>query len=504
MASFVGSRALGLVRDVVIGAQFGTSRDLDLYRTAFVLPDTIFNLVAGGALGSALVPVFASYLSQGNRGRLLRLASSVANLVLLAALGAAAAAAAAAPWLLPTLFPGFEPEAFDRLVQLVRVMLVQPVLFGVAEVARRLLNVHQHFLLPALAPLLYNLSIIGAAIGLGPSLGTLGLAVGVVAGAALYLGIQLAGTWHLQLRYLPVLDLRDEGVWRIVRLMAPRVLGQAVLYVNFIVIKSIASFLPPGSIAALDFAAVVMMMPLGVFAMALADAAFPTLATQVAERRLSDAAATLRRTLASTEFFVLPSAVALLVAGGPVVAALFQRGAFDAGSTAATAWALTLYAIGLPAHAAVESLTRAFYAFSDTRTPVLVGAATIAANVALALILVGPLLHGGLALSLSAATTVEAVALLWLLHRRLPQLGLRQLAVTWAKAALASSAMAIVLAIVNLAAGNWGWPPVPRLALLTFTGGAAYLASAWVLRAAELREALWRRSLQQAARGPLV
>jgi putative peptidoglycan lipid II flippase len=190
MALFVLSRLTGLAREMIIGAQFGTSAELDAYLAAFRLPDLLFQLAAGGALGSAFIPTFTDYLTRQDRHGAWRLASGVANLVLTIMTAIAVLAAVLAPWLVrEVIAPGFDSAQQALTVRLMRLMLVTPVVFGISGLVMSALNAHQHFLLPAAAPIIYNLAIIGGALGLAPRLGVIGLAVGVVAGSVLHLAV---------------------------------------------------------------------------------------------------------------------------------------------------------------------------------------------------------------------------------------------------------------------------------------------------------------------------
>jgi putative peptidoglycan lipid II flippase len=420
MVLFVLSRSMGLAREMIIGAQFGTGADLDAYLAAFRLPDLLFQLVAGGALGSAFIPTFTGYLAREDRDGAWRLASGVANLVLVVMTAIAALAAVLAPWLVQKVIaPGFDPSQQVLTARLMRLMLVTPVVFGVSGIVMGALNAHQHFLLPAAAPILYNLAIIGGALGLAPRLGVAGLALGVVAGSGLHLLVQVPGLVRFKARYWPVLTVRDPGVREVGCLMAPRVLGLAAVQVNFLINTVLASGLAEGSLSALNFAWLMMMLPQGVFAQAVATAAFPTFSALGARGKTNEMRSTLSATLRAIFFFSVPAAVGLLVLRMPLIQLLFQRGAFEASSTEAVAWALQFYALGLPAHAGVEVVARAFYALHDTRTPVAISVAAMALNVVLSLILIRPLAHGGLALSNTVATTLELMGMMFFIRRRL-------------------------------------------------------------------------------------
>ena len=496
--AFIASRLVGLVRDIAIGAQFGTSLDYDLYVAAFRLPDTIFSLLAGGALGSALIPVFARTLAQDQRAALWRLASAVGSLTVLACGLAALALVVFAPWLV-FVFPGFTGEAAERLVVLVRILALSPVLFALGEVTRRALNTLDHFLAPALGLVLYNAAILTAALTVARGeAGVTGLAVGAVCGAGLYVLIQVPALISRGVRYTPRLGLRDTAVRDTARLMGPRLIGQGVVHLNVLLTASIASVLPEGRLAALNYAWLVMMLPLGVFGMSIGDAIFPTFANLAAQGRTQALAWTSSRILGLVLFLTVPSAVALAIAGRPFVAALLERNAFTAESTAITVAALSWYALGLPAHAALEILTRSFFALYDTRTPVVAGALAMVSYVALALLLVGRLEHVALAMALSAVTTVEAVVLFVLLRRRLPSLARTDLPASLLRTALATAALVSVL--VLLAVLGWLDPPPVTTPLATLArrlghalavaglGVLVYGLVAWLLGAPELAQ----------------
>ena len=286
MVLFVASRALGLVREIVIGAHFGASAELDAYLAAFRLPDLLFTLVAGGALASAFIPTFSERLALGDRASAWDLAAKVANLLLLALTGLAMLAALLArPLVEHIIAPGFTPEQQALAASLMRWMLISTVIFGISGLVMGILNAFQHFLLPALAPVFYNLSIIVAAVTLAPQLGVRALVIGVVVGAVLHLLVQAPGLIHFGARWSPATSLADPGVREVMKLMAPRVLGLAVVQINFMINVFLASGLVTGSISALNYAWLIMLLPQGIFAQAIATAAFPTFAHPGRPRR---------------------------------------------------------------------------------------------------------------------------------------------------------------------------------------------------------------------------
>jgi putative peptidoglycan lipid II flippase len=495
MALFVASRALGLVREMVISHQFGTSGDLDAYLAAFRLPDILFQLVAGGALASAFIPTYASVRTQLGERRAWRLFSAVANLVLIVTTFLGAVAVLLAPWLVQTLIaPGFDAPRQALTADLMRLMLVTPVVFGLSGVIMGVLNARQHFLLPALAPILYNLGIIGGAVLLAPTLGVRGLAVGVVAGSLGHLLVQVPGLVRHGLRWTAMLGLQNPGVHEVGRLMLPRVLGLAAVQVNFLVNTILASGLVAGSLAALNFAWLLMLLPQGVFAQSVATAAFPTFSTQVAKGQRAEMRSALAATLRAILYLAVPAAVGLIVLRVPLVQLIFQRGAFTETSTEMVTWALAPFALGLPAHSVVEIVVRAFYAMHDTKTPVIVSIATMGLNVVLSLALlrafeaVGWMPHGGLALSNSLATTVEMVVLLLLVRGRLEGLEGRRVASSLVRIGLASAAMGVVAGVLAQFLDGYGVLISGGLAIVA--GLVVYVGASLALGAPEPR-AVW-------------
>jgi putative peptidoglycan lipid II flippase len=485
MALFVVSRVTGLAREMIISARFGTSAQYDAYLAAFRLPDLLFQLMAGGALGSAFIPVFTGCLTRRDLKGAWRLYSAVTNSVIIVMTVAACAAAIAAPALVHNvLAPGFSLEQQALTVQLMRWMLISTIIFGVSGIMMGALNSLQHFFLPALAPVLYNLSIIAGAWFLGPSIGVYGLVLGVVVGALLHLDTQLLGLWWYGARYSAVLGLNERNVREVGRLMAPRILGLAVVQLNFWVNTILASSLPSGSLSALNYAWLLMLLPQGIIAQAVATAAFPTFAALEASGKYAELRRTLSSTLRAVLFLTIPAAAGLFVWRVPLVRMLFQRGAFTAQSTEWTAFALAFYAFGLIGHSLLEITSRAFYALHDTRTPVGVGLASMALNVMLSLALRPILGFGGLALANTIATLLEMVVLLWLLSRRLDGLEWPQLSSTAVRSILATVLMAVPL---QWAASHWSSAPAMIVGVAGLVlGGIIYLFGAAVLRMPEL------------------
>lgn len=499
--AFVLSRVLGLVREAVIASRFGTTSQYDVYVTAFGIPDTLFLIIIGGAVGSAFIPVFTGLMSKGKESQAWHLASTLMNAsVVLLSLGGIIMGLAAPALVGAIILPARPPDQQQLAVGLTRVLLLSPLFMGLGGWAMGILNARQHFLLPAIAPIAYNLSIIAGALFLAPTMGVFGLAWGVVAGALLHFGVQLPGLVRVGMRYSFRLKLSDEGVKQVGLLMLPRILGQGAFQVNIIAMRSIGSFLAAGRIAAFNYAYLLMILPHGVFALSLATVTFPTMAAQYAEKDLDGLRRTLARAVRVLLFLVIPSAVGLLMLRSQIVVSIFQFGAFKQSSTELVASALGYFALGLVAYAVVEVLTRAYYALHDTRTPVMVSLVTVALNLGLAawLALGLGMSQDGLALSLAATTTLEMVLLWVLLGRKLPEWRLSNdgLVVSIARsvgaALVMGGALALLVPALNplaQALGNDKLAASVVTVLGVGVGAIVYLGAARLLRSEEIDEA---------------
>lgn len=427
MAGFVLSSAIGLLSQILVVREFGTSAELDSFYAANRLPEILFTLMAGGALASAFIPTFTGLLSKDLKDRAWHLASSIANLVFLILGALALLAWLAAPWLVQNILaPGFEdPGQIDQTVNLLRIMLLSPLIFGLSGLIMGILNSHQRFALPALAPVFYRLGIIVSVLFFAPRYGITALAWGVVLGASMHLLIQIPGVLRLGGRYYPELGLHNPDTVEVGRLMLPRLLGAAVVQINFLVNTILASAMLVGSLSALTVAFMVMMMPQVVIAQAIAIAALPTFSEQYARGEMDQLRGTLANTIRGVFFLSFPAALGLVLLRVPIISMLFERGMFDTQSTDLVAWALLWYGLGLVGHSLLEIVTRAFYAMHDTLTPVLVGVGAMSLNIVLSVGFafafgrIGWYTLGGLALANSLATALEVLVLVLLMRNNL-------------------------------------------------------------------------------------
>jgi putative peptidoglycan lipid II flippase len=493
--AFVISRLLGLVRDALINYYFGiATNEANAYFIASRFPETIFYIIAGGALGSAFIPTFAAYFVRKNAAGGWRLFSIIVNLVIIVTTIIAGLTAILAPQILTLFYADLiagDAALKKMTVDLMRIMLVSPIIFGISGVVMGALNARQHFLLPAIAPIIYNTGIIIGAVLLAPNV--MGLAFGMVAGSLGHLLIQLPGLRQKKARFTATISLRDTGVRQVLRLMAPRVLGLSFGQLNFLLIQFLAQAMAMGSIPALGNAWRIMIMPQGIIGQALGIAAFPTFSTLAAQSALAEMRRILGSTLRLIAFLGLPAAALLMVLRRPIVAVLFQRGEFGPEATDFVSWALLFYALSLVGLAAIEIISRAFYALEDTRTPVLAGGLQLAVMWLLGLWFgdhIFPRLNwlplGGLALGYSVSTFLELALLLWLLSKKLGGVGDHTMLDGVWRMIGASLGLVAASALTLQAFSEIG--PMAQLIIGGLAGATVYLCIALLLGVAELRQ----------------
>lgn len=492
-AAFVVSRVLGLVREVVLARQFGTSEEFSAYVSAFRIPDLLFLVIMAGAFGSAFIPVFSGMLGDGEDAAAWKLASVVLNIA-----GAVVIVAAALAWIFAidlvrhVVAPDASVRAQQITVECMRILLLSPIFLGFGIAAKGILEGQDLFTLPALAPIIYNTATILGAVVLGPVVGVYGVAIGVVVGAVGFLLLQIPGLVRSGMRYSLSIDPRTRGVGEVGRLLAPRLVGQAAFQLNFIAVTNLAWRTGEQSVSALNYAWQLLMLPHGVLALSVSTVILPTLSRLWQAGETAAFRATLGNALRPLLFLSLPAAVILFAFRSSIVQTLFQTGAFSAESTALVAAPLSFLAAGLVSYALVEALTRAFYAMHDTRTPVVAGLIIIVLNIGISIALLDRLGYLALALALSVSTTVEAIILAAVLRKRLGGVTLRTrnwlIRITAATAVTALVAAALAGPLSEATTPGNG-PRLQQLAVFVFAlavVAAVYLGSAWILRIPEL------------------
>src|SRR5919201_2111822 len=421
IATLIASRVLGWLRLSVIGATFGGTPELDAFIAAFKIPDAIFGLLVAGALASAFIPVFTGYLAKEREEEAWHVASSVLNSLLLLLIGASAVMWLAAPILVPTIIaPGFEknPQELALTIDLTRLMLLSPIFMGLSALTTGILNSYRQFLSRAVAPLVYNAVIILFTFFAAPFLGIHAVATGVVVGALVMWLVQIPELTFRRTRYSFALDLAHPGVRDVLRLAGPRTLALGAVQIVFFVDTFLASSMPTGSLVALNYAFQLLMLPLGVFSIAISAAIFPTLSHYASIGDVIRMRQAVQQAIRWILFLTLPTAILMIVLRRPIVNLLFQYGSFGPELREATQAAFLFYSLGLAGHALVQILARAYYASRDTATPLALTLISIGLNVILSVLLAPILFINGLALANAISTLVEAALLLALLATR--------------------------------------------------------------------------------------
>lgn len=418
-AAFAVGRVLGLVREVVIAARFGTGETYDAYIAAFRIPDLLFVIVMSGAFGSAFIPVFGGFLARGEEERAWRLANALLTwTVVILLVVAQVILPFAGPLVAGVIAPELSPDAQGLAVDLTRLLLLSPLLLGLGAAAKGMLEAQDMFTLPAVAPIIYNVGIILGALLLTPSMGIHGLAAGVIIGAAGHAAIQFGWLLRNGLAIRPTLSLRVGGLREVTRLVGPRLAGQFVGQSNLIVMTNFASRAGDGAISSLSYGQHLVMLPHGILALSLSTVIFPRMARQFELGELGAVRQTLLQALQPLVFLTIPAAIVLFTLRESIVQIVLQYGSFTAESTSMVVDTVAWFSLGLVARSIIEPLTRTFYAMHDTRTPLLVSTVAVALNIALSWVLLDLIGFPGLAFSISVSSTVRMLILLALLANR--------------------------------------------------------------------------------------
>lgn len=493
MVAILFGQLAGLASKILIANAFPPA-ELDAFFSANRVSETLFTLIAAGALGSAFLPTFTSLLVRNERSSAWRLASSLINLVTLVLTIAALLASIFAPQIVRYLLaPGLsgDPYIFALTVDLLRIQSISAVLFGIGGLVIAILNAHQIFFIPQITAAMYQLGQIFGVLVLARWMGIYGLAWGVVIGSALFLLIQLPSLFKLHGEFSLSLGRGNPHVAKVFRLMGPRVFGAAIVQLNFWVNNNLASRMAAGSIQSLTFAFALMVMAQAVIAQSVAIAALPTFSAQHALGKVDELRASLASALRGLLLLALPASLGLILLSEPIVSMLFERGEFSATITQMTAWTLTWFAAGLVGHSVMEVLTRAFFAQQDTRTPVLIGACAMGLNVIFSILFsrwfagIGWYPVGGLALANSLATALEAAALFIVMRRRLGGIQGSYILNGFLRCAASAAGMGLGLWFwIQATMGSPSWVVTLGGVML---GGLLYLAGVLILRVPEVQ-----------------
>lgn len=489
------SRVLGLVRDRMLSARF-VPDELGVYFAAFRLPNLIFELLIMGALTSAFIPVFTKYLSHKKEQEAGRIAATLINVSVIVLLIFSIPVFVWTPAISRFFAPGFSNDQISQMTQFTRFMIgfqVLPLVIG--NFFTGILQSYNLFLIPAVAPVVYNVGIIAGIIILTPTLGLWAPVLGVGVGALLFMAIQMPILIRIGYRHRFEMNLRLSGVAEVAHLMGPRTLGLAVSQIDTTVDLMLASLLGARMVTIFNFAQHLQQLPVGLFGATVAQAALPLLSKQLANGDTEEFKRTLIRSLHQILFFVIPASVLFIVLRIPVVRLVFGAARFDWEATVLTGMTLSTFSLSLFAQSISHVLARGFYALYDSKTPVFIGILAIATNTILSLVFIR-VFHlpiWSLGLSTSIASFVNAAFLLWFLNRRVGGFSKWDLLVPPVKMGFAAGITGIALYIPLKLLDQLVFDTTRVLGLVFLTGAssaiglATYVFLSWVMGVGEVR-----------------
>ncbi len=490
---FLLTRLFGLVKTSAMGYVYGTGLENTAFQLALSLPDLIFGVVAGGALGSAFIPTFSGYLVKDDTEGGWRLFSAVLNFILilmtvLAILGAIFAE----PIIRVFYIDMSKPNALELLaltVSMTRIMLLSVIIFGASSVFMALLNAKQHFFAPALAGVMYNLGIIIGTIFFAPNI--FAVAWGAVAGSLMHALVQVPFLIQNGVKYRPIFRTEDGGVKQVLTLMGPRVVGLSFSYLNIFLVPNLARTLADAAVVGLRYANQIMLVPYSLLGQSVGVVAFPTLSAMAAEGKTAEMRQILNAALRSILFLGLPITLGLILLNIPIVQLLLERGEFTRQDTTLVAVILVLYALAILPLAGLEVVTRAFYSLQDTWTPVIAGITQLVLMYLLSRFFAFQLFPSlgwepaaGIALGFSLSNWVETTVLLILLQKRIGGLNARDLLDGLWRMGVATGIMTVaVLGVTNFLPFTSPWLLIP---LGGAVGGVVYFGISQLLNIREL------------------
>ncbi len=476
------SRVLGFARDAIVARVFGAGMATDAFFVAFKLPNLLRRIFAEGAFSQAFVPILAEYKAKQGEEATQVFVAYVSGLLTLALAVVTVLGMLAAPWVIMITAPGFADTAdkFALTSALLRVTFPYIMLISLASLAGAILNTWNRFSVPAFAPTLLNISMLGFALFAAPHFNPpiMALAWAVVVGGVLQLGYQLPHLKKIGMLVLPRINLRDAGVWRVMRQMGPAILGVSVSQISLIINTIFASFLVSGSVSWMYYADRLMEFPSGVLGVALGTILLPSLAKSFSSGNQAEYSRLMDWGLRLCFLLALPCAVALGILAGPLTVALFQYGKFTAFDAAMTQRALIAYSVGLMGLIVVKVLAPGFYSRQDIKTPVKIAIVTLIMTQLMNLAFIGPLKHAGLSLSIGLAACLNAALLYWQLRKQdifQPQPGWMGflLRLFIAVAVMAAALLGMLQVMPAWEEGEMAWRLV-RLAAVCAVGGGAY------------------------------
>lgn len=499
LASMVAaSRLLGLIRDRLLAARF-SPEELGVYFAAFRLPNLLFELLVMGALTSAFIPVFTRYLTRGEEEDAWKMAAIIINTSLLLLASVAVPLFLFAQWASQLFAPGFTGEQIHEMALYTRVILVfqvAPLLVG--NFFTGILQSYRSFLVPAMAPVVYNIGIIIGIVLLTPWLGLMAPVIGVGIGAVIFMLIQIPVLRSVGYRHQLILSLRHKGVRDVLKLMGPRTLGLAASQIDTTVDLMLATLLGAKMVTIFNFAQHLQQLPVGLFGATIAQGALPTLSLSAANDETKELKHSITSSIHQMLFFILPVSVLFIVLRTPIVRLVFGASRFDWEATVLTGMTLSMFSLSLAAQALVHLFARGFYALYDSKTPVAIAVGSILVNAALSIILIMSfgLPVWSLGLSTSIASIIHAGILFYYLDRRLEGFSRTELVLPLVKMAVAAIIAGVAIFIPLKILDQLVFDTTRTFGLILLTGLtgsiglAVYFFLSWVMGVGEVQSFL--------------
>lgn len=412
------SRLSGFILKLFLTKTFGAGDTLDIYLTAFRIPDILYNLLILGTLSAAFIPVFGNFL-QKDKTEAYKVANGILNICLLVMGVLVVLLFIFAHPLTHLLVPGFNPEKLAATVSLTRILLISPLLFTVSNIFTGILSTYKRFFIVNIAPIFYNIGIIFGLLVLYPRYGLSGLGVGVLMGALMHSMVQFPELKRQGYKWQPILPWRHTGVRKIFRLILPRVFGLDTSFVSLIVVSVIGSYLAAGSISIFNLANDLLAFPVGIFAVSVAIAAFPLLTELHSAGKDGEFVKTLQQSIEQILFFALPSTVLMLIFRAYIVRLAYGYGQFSWEDTRLTFTTLGIFSFALFSQSLIPLLARSFYARYNTKIPVIVSLMSLAINGVVSYVLAPHYQVLGLAIGFATASIFNCLVLLVWLHHQL-------------------------------------------------------------------------------------
>lgn len=436
------SKVLGFIATFIMAAKFGANFKTDAYFIASNIPELLRDVLAGGALTSAFIPVYTTYLAKNEKVEAQKLAAGIFNILLVALILMSLLGIIFAPALTRVVAPGFNGQTLDLAVKMTRLLFPSIIFFGLASLFGAILNSYNHFTVPALQPLILNSANIICLLWFTNFMDIYVMVAASITGGIAITLMNLPSLYRKGIRYLPELNLKQEGIKKIGVLWFPLILGLSVNQANIVINKMLASGLSAGSISALNYANLINQIAPSVFGVAVSTAIFPSLSWHVALAQHDKFRDIVSKAIRITLLITVPLTVGLVFLSIPVIRFLFERGAFTREATILTSGVLIYFGVGTFALALNYVLIRAFYALNDTKTPVKLAITAVITNIILSMILVKVMAQNGLALASSIATMIQMGLLLIFLQKKIGNLKLKSLFADFLKTG--SSAVAAV------------------------------------------------------------